>query len=252
MPGGLAAWLDGPIDTKLKPKREKNVLQHSKLHRGVQPREATAAAAAATDSPNFPIIDVDAVTPCATAVGPGKTTSLASSSSSSTPKRAATLPAKAPWDPFASEERHAPQDDAFARLLQGRPSSKLKAARSAGVSPSLSTGSSPGSAPWDPFASSGEGKENGGDNAFSRLLASPGQGASGKGRSVLVKGQGARSSSSAGKRKRPVGSSPMGASTSAGMGEDAVTRFCDCPVCGKRVRFLVWCLVHAPIRRAVG
>ncbi|CAM9308817.1 unnamed protein product, partial [Laminaria digitata] len=97
------------------------------------------------------------------------------------------------------------------------------------------TGSSPGSAPWDPFASSGEGKENGGDNAFSRLLASPGQGASGKGRSVLVKGQGARSSSSAGKRKRPVGSSPMGASTSAGMGEDAATRFCDCPVCGKRV-----------------
>ncbi|CAM9308745.1 unnamed protein product, partial [Laminaria digitata] len=94
MPGGLAAWLDDPIDTKLKPKREKNVLQHIKLHRGVQPREATAAAAAATttaaaaaarqpltatatDSPNFPIIDVDAVMPCASAVGPGKTTSLA-------------------------------------------------------------------------------------------------------------------------------------------------------------------------------
>lgn len=245
MPRGLATWLDDTIDTKLQPKSKKSVPnQHNKTHPCAQAREATAAAAAAppstpttrqrvtstaTASPSFPIIDVDAVTPCASAVGLGQTTPLASSRNTSA------LPSQAPWDPFASEEHHAEQDDAFSRLLQGRPSAKPKGARSAGVYPSLSTASSPGST-WDPFASSGQGKENGGDNAFSRLLASPGQGASGKGRGVLLKG----ARSSAGKRKRPVGSlHSSGPSTSSGAEEDAVTRFCECPVCGKRVRFLV-------------
>ena len=250
MPGGLAAWLDDPIDTKLKPKSEKSVLQPEKLHPCAEACEATAAATAPPSAPtarqpvtaietgstNFPIIDVDAVTPCESAAGPGKTTRLVSSSNTS--KAASSKAGSALlWDPFASEERHAQQDDAFVRLLQGRPSSKLKGARSAGVSPSLSNGGSSGST-WDPFASIGEGKENGGDNAFSRLLASPGQGASGKGRGVLFKG----ARSSAGKRKRPAGSSPNGSSAPAGTEEDAMTRFCDCPVCGKRVRFgSVWC-----------
>ncbi|CAM9495520.1 unnamed protein product [Ectocarpus sp. 6 AP-2014] len=133
---------------------------------------------------------------------------------------------KEAWDPFESDCR----EDAFARLLSA-------ANRPAGSSTTTASTSQPAASPasssWDPFASTGEGKENRG-NALSKLLASPSQpNSSSKG----------RSGPSSAKRKRPVvGSTLLNATTAAGGSRaggagnaEAVTRFCECPVCGKRV-----------------
>ncbi|CAN0496400.1 unnamed protein product [Ectocarpus sp. 12 AP-2014] len=130
------------------------------------------------------------------------------------------------WDPFGSDCR----EDAFTRLLSA-------ATRPAGSSTTPASTSQPAAAPasssWDPFASTGDGKENRG-NALSKLLASPSQpNGSSKG----------KSGPSSAKRKRPaVGSTLLNATTAAGGARaggaenaEAVTRFCECPVCGKRV-----------------
>ncbi|CAB1112882.1 unnamed protein product [Ectocarpus sp. CCAP 1310/34] len=132
---------------------------------------------------------------------------------------------KEAWDPFGSDCR----EDAFARLLSA-------ANRPAGSSTTTASTSQPAAGPasssWDPFASTGDGKENRG-NALSKLLASPSQpNGSSKG----------RSGPSSAKRKRPaVGSTLLSAAAAGGAraggagNAEALTRFCECPVCGKRV-----------------
>lgn len=136
---------------------------------------------------------------------------------------------KEPWDPFGSDCR----EDAFARLLSA--TNRPAAGSSTTATTTASTLSPPAaSSSWDPFASTGDGKENRG-NALSKLLASPSQPNSGS------KG---RSGPSSAKRKRPaVGSTLLlnaaaaGGARAGGAGNaEAVTRFCECPVCGKRVR----------------
>lgn len=158
------------------------------------------------------------------------------------------------WDPFefSHDARGEAKSDAFARLVQGA-SAKLSTRGGggggggvvhAGNSATYTTPARkcdlrnmPGSntttvvSDWDPFASGGKGKENR-RNAFSSMMEATGRGNSVGGTPVNSKGV-----ASARKRKRPMGFSKG----EAGGGRDtgstgASTRFCECPVCGKRVR----------------
>ncbi|CAM9354004.1 unnamed protein product [Ectocarpus sp. 4 AP-2014] len=133
---------------------------------------------------------------------------------------------KESWDPFRSDCH----EDAFARLLSA---ANRPAASSTTTASTSQPAAAPASSSWDPFASTGDGKENRG-NALSKLLASPSQpNGSSKG----------RSGPSSAKRKRPaVGSTLLNATAAAGGARaggagnaEAVTRFCECPVCGQRV-----------------
>lgn len=204
MPGGIASWLDDDEAAKK---------INAKLPR--LPRVPSTCAAA-------PVIDVDAASPDSTAAGVGKTNHLQ-------------VPAeKEAWDPFSSNGTcEDTNQNAFALLRKGAAAAKQPATTSTGSTPSPSAwreGSKPPASSWDPFgASSADEKENRG-NAFSKLLAAPTsqQHSAQKGRSSF---------GGPGKRTK------LNSSSSGGGGSpdaDAVTRFCECPVCGKRVRLGVF------------
>lgn len=199
MPGGLASWLgdnEGATKAKL-PKR---------------PRLLSRAAGA-------PVIDVDAASPGATTPGGGKTNRLRAPAE------------KGAWDPFSSKGTlQDASQDAFALLRKGKGAAASKPAAASIAStpspPGLCEGSRPPASFWDPFgATVADGKENRG-NAFSKLLAAPAS-------SQQHAAQRRSSSGGSGKKAKPNNSSGGG-----GVGSpeaDAVTRFCECPVCGKRV-----------------
>ena len=204
MPGGLASWLgddERTINAKL-PRR---------------PRVPSRAAAA-------PVIDVDAASPGATAAGGGKT---------NLPRAPAGSEA---WDPFSSKgtrEDASQSKNAFALLRKGAAAAKQPATSTASTPspPAWREGSRPPASSWDPFgAPLADGKENRG-NAFSRLLAAP---ASQQHQSA----QRRNSSGGPGKKAKLNNNSSSGGG--GGSPEaDAVTRFCECPVCGERVRIRV-------------
>lgn len=128
------------------------------------------------------------------------------------------------WDPFATHARAGSRPDAFARLLQGASSKSTttpsRNTRDPGVHGYSRSPTAPSSS-WDPFTPHNASSNK--ENAFSRMLSSPGAGSN---KSRASPGKGARIG---GKRKRPVGSS---SSVPTSM---EATRFCPCPVCGKRV-----------------
>lgn len=178
----------------------------------------SSRAAAAT-----PVIDVDAASPDATAAGGGKI------------NRVQAPAEKGVWDPFASKVTcEDASQNAFALLRKGAAAAKQPATPTASTPspPAWREGRGPPASSWDPFgASLADGKENRG-NAFSKLLAAP---TSQQQHSSLQKG---RSSCGGPRKKTRLNSSSGGGSPEA----DAVTRFCECPVCGKRVRL---CVEHA-------
>lgn len=215
MPGGLASWLD-----------DKSNSRKSKL-----PSSATAAHDVHRErkaSQVVSVIDVDAASPDA-AVARGE-------KASNTPLQASA--GKPAWDPFSSNSaRVDAREDAFARLRQGAAAAKQQpttptTTASTPSPPTWRRESPPSSSSWDPFASTADGKENR-ENAFSKLLAAPcQQHSSHKGRS-LVGGGGSS------KRAKPSAPTAMAAGLGGTASEaGAVTRFCECPVCGKRVRLL--------------
>eukprot|EP00903_Cladosiphon_okamuranus_P009192 g8779.t1 len=173
-----------------------------------RPRLPSRAAAA-------PVIDVDATSPGTTAAGGGKTNRLRAPAG------------KGAWDPFSSKgKREDASQDAFALMRKGAAAAKPPAASTASASspPAWREGSRPPASSWDPFGPPcADGKENRG-NAFSKLLAAP-----------ASQQHGPHGKSSFGgsvkKTKLNNGSGGGGGSSEA----DAVTRFCECPVCGKRV-----------------
>lgn len=222
MPGGLASWLD-----------DESISRKSKL-----PSKATGGAHKSRASLLSSAIDVDAASPDATNAGGGR-------NNLNLPQTSAEKPA---WDPFSSNSSCVDaREDAFSRLRQGAAAAQQQPATSTTAStPSPPTWREPpSSSSWDPFASTADGKENRG-NAFSKLLAAPGQQhSSHKGRS-FVGGPGNRT-----KLNGIIMAAPGGTGTEA---EEAVTRFCECPVCGKRVRLgvcAVFCVFagvkHVPL-----
>lgn len=208
MPGGkLASWLDDePVP----------VVRKCKLPSDSWGRDEHAV-----------VVDVDAASPDNTMAGGGKANRLHA------------LAGKEAWDPFSSSTAKAREGapDAFARLRQG--------AAAAAVSTSASTPSPPAwreqakpppSSSWDPFGeAASEGKENRG-NAFSKLLAATTS--QQKGRAARDKLHAAPKGSLGGPGKKTKLSGGGGGGGSASEVE-AVTRFGECPVCGKRVRFRV-------------
>lgn len=218
MPGGLASWL-GDDEVAIK----------AKLPRRPRPPPSRAA----------PVIDVDAAPPAVTAEGGGggKTNRL----QAPTEKEA--------WDPFSSKgTREDASQNAFALLRKGAAARHPTAATSSASTPSPPAwreGSRPPASSWDPFgASAADEKENRG-NAFSKLLAAP-------------TSQQQHSSSSTQKGRSSFGAPGKKAKLSSGGGGSpeagAVTRFCECPVCGKRVRFDVGNLprcIHTPVQLTV-
>lgn len=164
------------------------------------------------------------------------------------------------WDPFHCGDG---RENAFARLLSSSSSSSSKP-RTTQRTPDTQAPSTPisklreTSSPWKPFASGGDNKENRGrENAFSKMLAgtmcqqrftSGTTRSTGKGSSVFGKPVRSLSDSVNGKRKRPRPAGPSvlkgpvpGAGAGARTKAGATTRFCECPVCGKRVRLEYLC-----------
>lgn len=238
MPGGLATWLDDDVNIEhenckgtdtggvhTKPKNRPN------FHAAATPLPPSRGfpsleAATGHDHPplkqNQAVIDMEAV-------AYSKSTASTASTPSQSSITATAAVAEALWDPFlVKQDMTTPsKPNAFARLLQGA-SSATKQPSSTEDNAQPITPVSLVSA-WDPFAS-GDGKEN---NAFSKMLAATLFSSS----SSTSRVKGGRSSG-AGKRKRPVGSLGLsgGAAADANAGVvAATTRFCECPVCGKRV-----------------
>lgn len=253
MPGGLASWLDNENEANAINKC--NINSSNNRGNAENPRATRAIPAPLQAQPNrqplttmkgahaleIAIIDVDAEKSNANDREKNGVRVVGSATASDTRKRGETSTCTAPcaqdeprpWDPFASNSAGDTRSDAFARLLQG---SALSAA--VHLSPSTPPGRTPPgrtidqSMTWDPFPDlASDGKENG-HNAFSILLPSPSSGA-GNGRGG-VPGKVQRPSTGK-KRKRPAGSSPSNGAAGAG----AATRFCECPVCGKRVSLIL-------------
>lgn len=145
------------------------------------------------------------------------------------------------WDPFSNaddqrnpadtalgsaDRRSSIDNNAFTRLLQGGTLSSSKPKADAATTPRRTDS-------WDPFSSKPdeEGKENSRGNAFLTMLAAQVGSNSGGGRSALAGKSRVADMKNAGKRKR-VGGGLTGDTVGA------ATRFCECPVCGKRVRRL--------------
>lgn len=218
MPGGLASWLDDESTSR------KSKLPPRTAHFRSKSREASQLASA---------IDVDATSPDATSARGGRNNLLPASAG------------KPAWDPFSSSSaRVNAREDAFARLRQGAAAAKQQPATSTTAAstpspPSWRRESSPPSSTWDPFAGTADGKENRG-NAFSKLLATPcQQHSSHKGRGLVGGGSGKRTKLSA--RTAAVAGGLGGTASEA----EAATRFCECPVCGKRVRSSWVCVPRA-------
>lgn len=201
MPGGLASWLG-----------DDEAASKTKLPRRPRPQGRGQVAPAA------PVIDVDAASPNATAEGGGKTNRLRAPA------------AKGAWDPFSSKgTREDARQNAFALLRKGAAAAKPPATSTASTPspPAWREGSRPRASSWDPFgAPLADGKENRG-NAFSKLLAAPA--------SQQHSTQRRASSGGPGKKTKLNSSGGGGGSPEA----DAVTRFCECPICGKRVSCVV-------------
>lgn len=174
------------------------------------PKPSRGAAAAG-------VIDVDAASPDATAEGGGKTNCLQ-----------APAEQKA-WDPFSAKGAcEDASQNAFALLRKGAAAAAPATPTASAPSPTAwREGSRPPASYWDPFEEplAADGKENRG-NAFSKLLAAP----TSQQQSSMHKGR----SSAGGPGKRTRLNNHGGGSPEA----DAVTRFCECPVCGKRVRLV--------------
>lgn len=180
------------------------------------------------------VVDADATSPDNTMAGGGKANRLHA------------LAEKEAWDPFSSSTSKAREDapDAFERLREGAAAAAGSTSASTPPVPAWREPTKPPpSSSWDPFgAAASEGKENRG-NAFSKLLAAtPTQQ---KGRAARDKLHTApkRSLGGPGKKTKLSGGGGGGSASEA----EAVTRFCECPVCGKRVRFCVSYVVTSGI-----
>lgn len=230
MPGSLSSWLDD------EPASGKNKARRPNL-----PANPNVGVARPAHLP--PVIDVDRETlpPHAAAAPSGET--KGGPSRRSTEKCAMPDSAeKNAWDPFGqgkSRTAGGARENALTRLRQaaaGRSSAAAASTATRTPSPLTPRGLAASSS-WDPFACDSDGgKEN--RNAFSKLFAAAGQhqGNSSQGRSSGPAGM---------KRKRPTSSflhngnnssATAVAAGGSGRGTDAVTRFCECPVCGKKVK----------------
>lgn len=214
MPGGLSSWLDDESSSSGKNTPRVPLLAANPNGRVGSRKEVS-------------VIDVDGASPepapragGAKKPGSSRQSSLGKDSMSSSAEKTA-------WDPFSRDSTCGGRENAFARLRQGA-AAGLSAASASTPSPPASR-DPVASSSWDPFACAGDdGKEN--QNAFSKLFAAASQhGSHSKGRS----GSGPASA----KRKRPgVGVANASAIVGAGGAAEAATRFCECPVCGKKVR----------------
>lgn len=243
MPGGLASWLDDENEANAIDRRNRSNNRGNTDNPGAtraipapvqaRPNRQPLITMKEVHALDVSIIDVDAETSNANA---GEKKEVAGSATPSDMRQRGETSRSTghcsqdeprPWDPFASNPAGDKRLDAFTRLLQGPAVSTA-----AHSHPCTRTGRTiDQSITWDPFPDlADDGKENG-DNAFSILLASPSPGA-GKGRGGAP-GKGQRLSTGK-KRKRPVGSSP----SNGAVGTGAATRFCECPVCGKRVSLI--------------
>lgn len=217
MPGDLASWLDDESAPGKNKPRVPLLAANPNGGDGVGSRRQVS------------IIDVDGASPEAAPSARGGKKADTSSHSLLGRDSMSRSAEKAAWDPFGPDSTCGARDNAFARLRQGA-AAGLSAASASTPSPPASRDPATLSS-WDPFACAGDdGKEN--RNAFSKLFAAASQpGNHSKGKS----GGGPGSA----KRKRPGVAVPTSSTVGgggAGAAAEAATRFCECPVCGKKVR----------------
>lgn len=235
MPSGLASWLDDDTTSR------KCKLPPTAREAPSKKRRSKSKAQLASD------MDVDAASPDAAGASGGSNNLVRSSAgkrargeSNNLLRASAGKPA---WDPFSSNNHSSSssrldaREDAFARLRQGAAAAKQQPASSTNAAstpspPTWRRDSPPSSSSsWDPFGSTADGKENRG-NAFSKLLAAPSQQHSSQnGRSLFDGGSGKKTKLSASVPPTPLAAGVGGMASEA----EAETRFCECPVCGKRV-----------------
>lgn len=265
MPGGLAAWLDDDhhqehanhVKNEPKSNKNKNKLedkkndncstQASRPHVGQEATTVSHTPSGAQGNTRrkekiYTGINVDEAAVSSPMTGAGE--NEANCGRVVEAKEQAGL---SPWDPFAIRRHNAAaggdknaevSNDAFTRLLQKASSSK-QLTTPAHTAQKSATSVSPPAAVWNPFAStctSGDGKENRQGNALSKLVGSAPRTSAKGGRNLMFKGM--ESASAGGKRKRPSEGFGVSGGASAVSEADmagATTRFCECPVCGKRV-----------------
>ncbi|CAM9328066.1 unnamed protein product, partial [Hapterophycus canaliculatus] len=216
MSGGLASWLDDESSCE--------------KHKPRVPLLTANPNGGVGSSTELSIIDVDGAPPEAAPAAKGGTKSDVHSHITLRKGSMSSSAEKPAWDPFGPDSTCGARENAFARLRQGAAAGRSAASSASTPSPPASRDPAASSS-WDPFACAGEdGKEN--RNAFSKLFAAASQhGSQSKGKS----GGGGPSSA---KRKRPTSrvAAPNAARAGGVRGAaEAATRFCECPVCGKKV-----------------